>query len=423
MSSGTEQFFALVDCNNFFVSCERVFNPKLNHRPVVVLSNNDGCVVARSKEAKALGIPMGAPAFQYAALFETQKVAVLSSNFQLYGDMSNRVMELLKPFGIAMQVYSIDEAFLIVEGSGVEKTCQAIREKIFKCTGIPVSIGVSKTKTLAKIAGDIGKASPAGWCALLDGRAIEKALSDCPVGDVWGIGGRTAAFLNNRSIFTALEFSRLGDAWLKKEMSVVGLRMALELRGVSCLKIQEEPVPNKSILSSKSFGTPLTELEPISEALCSYVAVAAEKLREQGLVASVLEVFLHTNLHNDAPRYANQARIALPEPTAYTPHLTRFARAALKSIFREGYVYKKTGVTLHGLVPAESYQRDLFAIHTKPKKEEAIMAVVDRLNQKMGYQALKFASAGITEEWRMRREFRSPRFTSSWDELLTIDLK
>lgn len=423
------KYFALIDCNNFYVSCERVFNPKLIDKPVVVLSNNDGCVVARSKEAKSLGIPMGAPAFKYAPLFDTQKVVVLSSNYTLYGDLSARVMQLLKPYAIDMQIYSIDEAFLILDARNLEETCAKIRADILRGAGIPVSIGVSTTKTLAKVAGKMAKSLPQGYKLLLKEQEITDALNALPVGDVWGIGRRLDAFLKGKGIQTALQFRNQPDRWLKDQMSIVGLRMALELRGESCLKITEEPVPQKSIMSSKSFGKPIEAYEEVAEALSNYVATASEKLREQELVASCVEVFLLTNpFASEGGYYANQGLIALPEPTAYTPTLISYAKKILQSIFRPHLKYKKTGVRFSGLVPYASYQQDLFAPHVNKDKQDLLMKTIDHLNERLGYKALKFAAEGVEapdwlqggKEWRMKRTSCSQRFTSSWDELLTI---
>lgn len=414
--------FALVDCNNFYVSCERVFDPHLVNRPVVVLSNNDGCVVARSKEAKDLCIPMGAPAFKYKTLFETQKVEVFSSNYTLYGDMSARIMTLLREFAPQMQVYSIDEAFLWLDSHLIEEQCKTIRQKILQCTGLPVSIGVSTTKTLAKVAGRIAKQSVSGVAVLLEEKEIFHALDHLSVGDIWGIGRAKETLLNGKGIFTAKDFIALPDKLIRSWMTVVGLRTAEELRGRSVLSLQEEPIPQKSIISSRSFGRPVTSLLEIAESLSGHVASAAETLREGGLAASALQVFLQTNPFNEAGYYANQAGVALFEPSSYTPHLITAAKKALSGIFIEGLIYKKVGVVFNGLVPSKTYQRDLFAPRRSCLKEETLMKAMDRLNVRMGYRAVKFAAEGIDPSWQMNRKLSSPRYTSSWSELLNIHI-
>lgn len=411
-----EQVFALIDCNNFYVSCERVFCPDLCNRPVVVLSNNDGCVVARSQEAKALGIPMGAPAFQWKTVFETQKVEVLSSNYALYGDMSARIMTLLREFAPAMQVYSIDEAFLLLSGQHLEKQCQKIRQKILQCTGIPVSIGVSTTKTLAKAAGRLAKISQTGVAVVIEDADVLKMLNDLPVGDIWGIGRAKEAFLNGKGVFTAGELILLPDTSIRSWMTVVGLRTAEELRGNVCFNLQEEPIPKKSITSSRSFGRVVSSLSELAESVASHAASVGEDLRKEGLVASSICVFVAAN------SYANQEAIAFPEPTSYTPHLITAAKRVLSRIYVEGFGYKKAGVIVNGLLPLQSYQRDLFAMKRPVAKEELLMKTLDRLNAKLGRHAVSFAAEGIDPSWQMQRKFRSPRYTSCWQDLLRIQI-
>lgn len=415
MPSTKPEVFGLVDCNNFYVSCERVFDPSLCNRPVVVLSNNDGCVVARSQEAKALGIPMGVPAFQWKTVFETQKVEVLSSNYTLYGDMSARIMTLLREFAPAMQVYSIDEAFLLLEGRDLEKQCQTIRKKILQCTGIPVSIGVSTTKTLAKAAGKVAKASKEGYAVVLE-QQIWGMLENLAVGDVWGIGGAKEAILKAKGVYTARELTQLADTTIKKWMTVVGLQTANELRGIRCFNLQEEPVPKQSITSSRSFGRVVTSFEELAESVASHAASAAEGLREGGLKASSISVFIA------AGPFVNQAAIAFPEPTSYTPHLISAAKHVLSHLFIPELKYKKAGIVLNGLLPEDTYQRDLFAQASSVLKEEHLMKTLDRLNARMGYRAVKFAAEGVDPSWQMQRQFRSPRYTSSWQELLSIHI-
>lgn len=422
-STNPSKFFALVDCNSFYVSCERVFDPKLEKKPVVVLSSNDGCVVSRSKEAKKLGIPMGAAAFEYKDLFETQKVKVFSSNYTLYADMSHRVMSCLSQFSPEMQVYSIDEAFLLLDADRIEEQAKEIRKIILQWTGVPVSIGIGRTKTLAKVANYLSKEKKAGYFLLLTPDEEEKCLAQLPVGEVWGIGERLAKFLKSCGIFTADQFRRQEDSWIKKQMSVVGVRMAWELRGISCHTIQEEPPPNKSIISSRSFGRAIQDYEELAEAVSSFTALAAEKMREQNSIAHFIEVYVMTSPFIEGNFYSNRSLLHFPEPTAYTPNLISYAKECLKVIFRKSLPYKKAGIMIGGLAPSSQYQMDLFATRDKDtEKHTKIMQTVDTLNQKLGYKALKFAAEGISKGWAPHRKVCSDRFTSNWQELLKIHI-
>lgn len=417
--------FALVDCNNFYASCERVFNPKLIGKPLVVLSNNDGCVVARSKEAKALGIAMGAVAFKEAEFFKKNGVIVYSSNYTLYGDMSSRVMSILKQFSPEMQVYSIDEAFLYLnETDATLEYVSHIRETILTWTGIPVSIGIAPTKTLAKVANYLAKKNPdfKGVCQLKDSASIETVLKQLPVKEVWGIGHNYAMTLNKAGIYTAWEFAQTNDQWIKKKMSVVGYRTAMELRGCSCLPLEEVPPDKKSIMSSRSFGKAVTSLEELAEAASAFAAKAAEKMRGQESLASFLEVHLETSRFSEGqPYYGNRATVTLPQPTDYTPDLIHYVKLGLNKIYRHGLRYKRVGVLLGGLVPAHCYQADLFAPQPKiNKKLTAVMELVDQVNRESGKRVLKFAAEGIEQPWKMRRGNCSQNFTTRWSELLVI---
>lgn len=409
---------ALVDCNNFYVSCERLFNPKWENRPVVVLSNNDGCVVARSKEAKALGIPMGAPAFEYKHLFETQKVVVLSSNYTLYGDLSYRVMQILGECTSEIEIYSIDEAFLRLEHHQPE----AIRARIKQWVGIPVSIGVAATKTLAKAASEIAKKTTSGVFTINEENR-DQVLSEIPVEDVWGIGRRHAEKLNNVGIYTAKQFCDQEDEWIKKKFTVVGLRMAWELRGISCLEISEVSEKKKSIMSSRSFSILLENFEEVAEALSSYVATAAERLRNQESHACALEVFITTSPHNDKPYYANRIHLTFPEPTDYTPEMISWAKAGLKAIFKPGYFYKKAGVLLMDISDKNSYQPDFFDPAPVSDKRKKLISLVDHLNRQSGKKTLSFAAEGqkAADPHRKRgRNSTTPHYTTAWQDLLTI---
>lgn len=409
---------ALVDCNNFYVSCERLFNPKWKTRPVVILSNNDGCVVSRSKEAKDIGIPMGAPAFENKTLFETQKVVVLSSNYTLYGDLSHRVMQVLEDLTSEMEIYSIDEAFLRVE----HHTPEEMRARVLKWVGIPVSIGVACTKTLAKAAGELAKKDPTGVFYITEENR-KKVLSGLPVEDVWGIGRQQSEKLKNKGIYTAQQFCDKDDDWIRKNFTVVGLRMAWELRGISCLDLSDVVEKKKSIMSSRSFGKPLTEFEEVAEALSSYVAKAAERLRDQESMASALEVFVTTNPHNGTPYYANRIHLTFPEPLDYTPEMITWAKAGLEAIFKPGYTYKKAGVLLLDFSERNAIQRDLFNPSPVCEKKQKLISLVDHLNRQSGKKTLSFAAEGTKEtegDWKMKREVRTPGYTTSWKELLTV---
>lgn len=412
-------FFFLVDCNQFYVSCEQVFNPKLQKRPVVVLSNNDGCVVARSKEAKALKIPMGAPAYQYADLFKRERVHVCSSNYTLYGDMSQRVMRVLSQFSEEMEEYSIDEAFLWAASSDPIAFAQEIRQRILQWTGIPVSIGIGTTKTLAKVANDIAKKKDwiFGFC---NGVKIDPVLEKLAVEEIWGIGSRLSKALQAEGICNAKAFKDLPDHWIKQRFSVVLLRTAWELRGIPCLELQEMPVERKSITRSRSFGYKVTALAELNEALCSYADDALETLRKEQLLPSFLTVFLTTSPFIEKA-YSNSCTLVLPEPTHYTPTVSTLAKDALKRIYREGLPYKKTGIILGGFVPEHTFQPDLFQLRPlNPQKQLQAMQVFDDLKERYGKSALRFASEGTLQKWRMQRGSVSARFTTSWNELLTI---
>lgn len=419
MLSTKSKVFVLVDCNNFYVSCERIFNPKLNKRPVVVLSNNDGCIVARSQEAKDLGIPMGAPAFEYKSLFLAHDVVVCSSNYTLYGDLSRRVMAILGSFTDEMQVYSIDEAFLLLPEENLEPLLKKIRETIFRQVGIPVTLGASHTKTLSKVAARLGKRSKQGYHLLLDEKTLSETLADFPVQEIWGIGRRMAAFLNSKGIVTAADFIKLPNPCLRTWLKVTGLRIAEELRGNLCFTLQELPPLPKSITSSRSFSQRLTRFEDIAEALSRHVANVSEKLREQNLLAHSLQVYLLTNPFSENGYYANSASEIFPEPTSYTPYLITKAKKALLTIFKEGLIYKKVGVELHSLVPEHSYQLDLFRGNKNEKKQKALMQTIDNLNKRYGYRTLKYAAEGVNAQ---KGASCSPGFTSYWDEILTIKI-
>jgi DNA polymerase V len=418
-STKRAKLFFLVDCNSFYVSCERVFNPKLLKRPVVVLSNNDGCVVARSKEAKELGISMGAPAFQCKDFFNRHSVAVYSSNYTLYGDLSHRVMQVLSQFSPEIEIYSIDEAFLSIQVEDPLLLGREIRARVAKWTGIPVSVGIARTKTLAKVANHTAKKveSHGGVFSLEDERAVDPILARTPIEEIWGVGRRLTKRLQAERIHSALDLKKAPEAWVQKRFSVTLLKTVLELQGTSCLALEEAPAPKQSLTRSRSFGTPVKELHDLEEALASYIAEAAVKLREQHSLTAHLTVFLMTSPFIETP-YSNSLTTQLPEPTDYTPFLIWQGKRCLHTLFRKGYLYKKVGVIFHNLSPKGCCARDLFS-QASPTQSEAMYAL-DQINASFGKKALQFAAEGMTKPWKMRRSQTSAKFTTCWEELLEI---
>jgi len=376
--------FALIDCNDFYVSCERLFQPTLQGKPVVVLSNNDGCVIARSDEAKALGIPMGLPAFQLAARIKEHPIEVYSSNYTLYGDLSARVMTTLTQWTPAVEVYSIDEAFLTFSALPREALTaygQTIRTTIQQWTGMPVSIGLGATKTLAKLANRLAKrsAEAQGVVALTSPREIEAVLAQTPIEHLWGIGPGYTRRLKAHEITTALQLRDVNDRWIRQHLGIVGLRIVWELRGIACLPLELCPPPKQSLMVSRSFGRPITTLTEMREAVATYTTRAAEKLRRHQVAARVLTVFLTTNRFADEPQYSNSVTIPLPVATQDTAELIRYALRGVEQIFRAGYRYKKAGVILTVLVPAHQVQMHLFDDQDRERSCQ-LMAAIDAIN-------------------------------------------
>ncbi len=413
--------FALVDCNNFYVSCERVFNPKLAGKPVIVLGNNDGIVVARSNEAKTLGIPMGVPAFKYRDLIRRHDVQTFSSNYALYGDMSNRVMETLQQFSPEVEVYSIDEAFLSLSGferRNLTDYGRLIRTTVKQWTGLPVSVGIAETKTLAKVANHHAKRSPesTGVFDLTTWPDQDTLLATVPVEDVWGIGPAHTRRLKRQGINTALALRGADDQWIRKQMGIVGFRTVQELRGCSCLPLEQCPPPKQGITCSRSFGRPVTTLAEMREAVAAYTARAAEKLRGEQLKATVLTVFLTTNPFNDEPQYSNAVTLRLPVATDITPELLRMALRGAESIFRDGFRYKKAGIMLQQLVPVGHVQANLYD-HEDRNRGARLMRMIDRLNAGGEQETVRFGAVGLTQHWRTRFAARSSAYTTNWREL------
>lgn len=417
---------ALVDVNSFYASCEQVFRPDLWGRPVVVLSNNDGCVIAANREAKALGVPMWKPAFQSVALLERHHVAVFSSNYPLYGDMSRRVMETLATLTPELEVYSIDEAFLAVPAcvGDLTRHAQRIRRRVHQWTGLPVGVGVAPTKTLAKVASRLAKRererSQNVFVIATETERV-RALRDFPVEDLWGVGGRIATRLRARGVNTAEDYTRLSDVWLRRELTVNGLRLKRELLGQPQHALEVNPPAKKMLGTAKSFGQDLSDPALIREALSWYVAECGVKLRKQGLLAGHLTVYLETNrFRKDAPQYVNQTEVRLPVATDDTLELTRHAQDALSRLFCSGYAYKKVGVWLSGLVRPHAVQQDLFHEDPAPRRP-GLMAVMDRVNARYGKATLRTAATGFRrDDWKLRQERLSPRYTTRMEEVLTV---
>jgi len=419
---------ALVDCNNFYVSCERVFNPRLNGKPVVVLSNNDGCAVARSNEVKALGVKMGQPWFQLKDLARRHGIIAYSSNYALYANMSNRVMGILRQFSPEQEVYSIDECFLDLSGfrhRNLAEYGQQIRQRVRQWTGLPVCVGIGSTKTLAKLANHIAKKHPQfdGVCDLNAMAQAERDawLSNIAVGEVWGIGPRLAPRLNAMGIHSVQDLRVSDAAALRSQFSVVMEKTIRELNGTVCIALEEVTPPRQQIMSSRSFGYPVSDLQSLQESVTLYMSRAAEKLRRQGACAASVHVYLRTSPHDTRQAYyANGMTIPLPAPTDDTRQLVRVALWGLKRIYRAGLRYQKTGVMLSGLVPAAAAQQDLFSGASGDARPGKLMAVLDRVNQAMGKQTLKIASEGFRQPWKMKQGNRSPAYTTRWDDLPVV---
>ncbi len=420
--------FALVDCNNFYVSCERVFNPRLLNSPVVVLSNNDGCIVSMSNEVKELGIKIGTPIFKCKDLIKKNNINVLSSNYTLYADMSNRVMSILKEFSQDIEIYSIDEAFISLSNLYIKdktKYGKQIRKKILKCTGIPVSIGIARTKVLTKIANKIAKKDKALENVLdisnSQEKEIDKYLSKVDVIDVWGIGPKYAKKLNSIGIYSAKDLKYADHKWIRRKTNVLVERIILELLGMPCYNIENRITAQKSITSSRSFRRPIIKIAEMKEAISSYVANACERLRSQKSFANIIVVYLKTNKFKKGEKqYSNAAFIKLPFPTASTIELTKYALWGISRIFKSGYKYKKAGIILDCLEPSKQIQSSLFPIPNLAKRESLLMKVIDKINNKFGRGTIWLACEGIRKQWEMRRNLLSKRYTTNINEILTV---
>jgi len=417
MKIKTKKIFALVDCNTFYASCEKVFRPDLTDQPVIVLSNNDGCAIAISKEAKALGIPFAEPYFKIKNLLKEKGVHIFSANFELYGDLSKRVMQTLAHFSDEIEYYSIDEAFLIL--SSQENTlndAQVIRKTVMQWTGIPVSIGIAPSKTLAKLASDYAKKLPEGVFQI-DESNRELILRQTPVQAIWGIGRRLSRRYEEHHIYHADQLARFDDKWVLQNFSIPGLRTAKELRGIPCIHRDDLGSARKGILCSRSFGRSVTSLIELKEAIAVYVSQAAVKLRSQKTLARHLYVFIDAPSKNEQPGYSKSLGLKLMSATDDTLELIREAHQLLEKIYEPNYLYKRAGIQLFGMIEKTQKQLTLFESETTQQKNSLVMQALDRLNKKYHKEILFVGAGGIDRPWRAQRNLKSPAYTTDWDEL------
>ena len=423
----------LVDCNSFFASCEKVFQPWLADQPVVVLSNNDGIVVARSPEAKQLGIPMGEAFFKIKRLVESNRVKVFSGNYNLYGNLSKRVMKTLENWSPDIEIYSIDEAFLdfggmttieaLAKGREIVQTVQA-------WTGIPVSVGIAPTKTLSKVANETAKAKKMGVCVLIEEADRLTALEQFDIADVWGVGRALVKKFRSYGLRNALQLSQVDPLWMRKHHSIVQEKMVLELRGEPCFTLDEEPQPKQSIQVSRSFGELVEDLEELEESVTKFASRAAEKVREQGSVVSAIQVHIATNWFKKETEeyYSNTALIPFPVPTASTFEIVEAALSGLRRVFQPGRRYKRAGVIMVNLLDAEAsrkqgflFEKDEVRNAARRADEEAVSAVMDRINERFGVGGVFLAAQGVGKsDWQPKREMVSPDFLCSYDELPVV---
>ena len=412
---------ALVDCNSFYVSCERLFNPKIQKKAVVVLSNNDGCVISRSKEAKEIGIKMGEPYFKVKELVKRNKVEVYSSNYALYGDISRRVMKVLKTFSPKVEIYSIDEAFIdlsFMDEKGVEDYGSEIRSRVLKWTGIPTSVGIACTKTLSKIANHIAKKEKAGVIYLNEN--IDEKLKKFPIEDVWGVGKQLSKFYYKNNISNAYDLKNVSNTWVKKGTNVLGAKTAMELRGIPCIDLQIDQEKRKNCCVSRSFGRKVKDINELEESIITHCLNAAEKIRADDQIAKTITVFIRTSpFDKNKKYYSNSKTIDLAIPSSNSIELIKNAIKALTDIYKYGYSYQKAGIILSGLKDANQNDQNLLTplLENKSKK---LMKAIDYTNTKYGRYAISIAQAGLSKGWKMRREHSSKIDTASFDSLPKI---
>ena len=416
---------ALVDCNNFYASCERLFAPELNNKPIVILSNNDGCVISRSNEAKEIGIEMGAPAFMMEEMLSRNQVAIFSSNYTLYGSISNRVMQTLSEFVPQMEIYSIDEAFLDLgqlKHNNIQDLAKKIRNTIILHVGIPVTIGIAPTKTLAKMANRFAKKERKtdGVYLAETQEQINELLAYTRVEDIWGIGSEHSKKLAQQKIFTAAQLVRLNEEWIRKNMTVTGQRMFNELKAVPCIGWESMPAPRKAICTARSFGQLLSSFENIREALANYAGNCARKMRSQQSCSNLVQVFLQTNTHRTQDKqYFRSVNIQLPVATNDSGAIIAAALKGLSIIYREGYNFKKVGVMVLDLVPEHTVQLSVFDESNHSRSKQA-MAAFDSINTRFGKDIIRYAVQGYKKKWKLKQERLSPCYTTNINEVLTI---
>ena len=424
MARAHVQALALVDCNNFYVSCERIFRPDLARVPMVVLSNNDGCVVSRSNEAKALGVKMGQPWFECQPLAQAHGILAMSSNYALYADMSNRVMRILGEFSPNQEVYSIDESFVDLTGTpNLREVSYAMRERVRMWTGMPVCVGIGPTKTLAKLANHVAKKHPRSqgvfnYNALTDAQKAA-LLQRIPVSEVWGVGRKLTQRLLAHGVETVLDLREAHIPSLRAEFGVVMEKTQRELQETPCIQMEEVAADKQQIIASRSFGSMVTDLPVLKDALSTFVANACAKLRAQNSQAAVIQVFLQTNrFRKDLPQYSPSLAVPLPQPTHDTLVVTRWVDALCERMFREGYQYKKAGVMLSELSPVTHQQGDW--LEASPPGHSKLMQALDHLNARYGRGAVKVSTQGAYQGWQMRQERKSPNYTTDWDDVPVV---
>ena len=416
----TINYIALVDCNSFYASCEKVFRPDLDGRPVVVLSNNDGCIVAMSREAKALDIPRGAPLFKVISRLKEADAEIFSSNYSLYNDISSRIMTILESFAPQMEIYSIDEAFLYISGrrDSIISTAAEIRENVRQFTGIPVSIGIAPTKTLSKIANSIGKKDDTGICFPYSSE-WPSILKKTDIRDIWGIGRQYGKHLRGQGIYSAEDLIRQDEYWVKSFMTIKGLKTLWELKGKPSFPMNDSPPPRHEIMNSKSFSYPVTDLQDILEAGADYATMAVEKLRSQNSLCRVVSTSITTNFFRENDRqYRNCKTDTLPHPSDYAPEIISTVQKQLKEIFKSGYRYKKISVFLTEIEASDKIQFNLF--YSEDPRRRAVMDSVEYINNKYGRHTIHSMAKRKSSSWQMKRDFLSPGYTTRWDELPVI---
>ena len=418
--------YAIIDCNNFYASCERVFNPRISNMPVVVLSNNDGCVIARSNESKLLGIKMGEPAFKIKNIITKYNVKVFSTNFALYGDMSQRVINTISTFDINMEIYSIDEVFLDLSKfkiKDIDNLMYDIKNRIEKWTGIPVSIGVAKTKTLAKAANYMAKKiTKYKGIFILNDCNRKEVLAYIPIGKIWGIGIKNNFFLQSCGIKTAWNFQKLNLFWIRKNMSIVVEKTVKELMGIQCIPIDNTPMNKKSICTSRTFGNIVESLSDLESSITMYASRCSEKLRQQSSCASTGYVFITSNrFRKDIPYYARGRIVKFPVPTSDSGEIISYLLRELRIIYKKGYKYKKAGVVLSGIISNNIIQQNLFDKIDRNNKNR-IMKSIDIINKKMGQDTIRYASQDYTKTYNLKQQRLSNSFTTKWTQLLIIKI-